>query len=68
LDMPALLIWGRSDRVVPLSVGERLARELPKAQLHVLDRCGHLPAEEVPHESFAVVERFLDAGPQRIST
>ena len=60
LAVPALLIWGRGDRVVPLAVGERLARELPNARLHVLERCGHLPAEELPDESFAVLERFLD--------
>jgi pimeloyl-ACP methyl ester carboxylesterase len=62
LDVPTLLIWGRGDRVVPLSVGERLALDLPRARLVVLDRCGHLPAEELPDESYAVLERFLDEG------
>lgn len=61
LDVPALLLWGRHDRVVPLEVGERLARELPNARLHVLERCGHLPPEELPDESYAVLERFLAA-------
>jgi len=60
IDRPALLLWGREDPVVPLWVGERLARELPRARLHVLDRCGHLPPEEHPEESWAAVERFLD--------
>jgi pimeloyl-ACP methyl ester carboxylesterase len=60
LDVPTLLIWGRSDRVVPPAVGERLQRDLPRARLVVLDHCGHLPAEELPEESYAVLERFLD--------
>lgn len=60
LSVPTLLLWGRGDRVVPLAIGERLARDLPNARLHVLERCGHLPAEEAPDESFAVLERFLD--------
>jgi pimeloyl-ACP methyl ester carboxylesterase len=60
LDVPTLLLWGRGDRVVPLSIGERLARDLPRARLVVLERCGHLPAEELPEESYAAVERFLD--------
>jgi pimeloyl-ACP methyl ester carboxylesterase len=60
IHVPALLIWGRQDRVVPLTVGERLARALPDARLHVLDRCGHLPAEELPEESWKVLEGFLD--------
>lgn len=59
LNIPTLLLWGRRDRVVPLSIGERLARELPDARLHVLERCGHIPPEEVPDESYALLERFL---------
>ncbi len=31
LDVPALLMWGDSDSVVPLAIGERLATELPRA-------------------------------------
>ena len=65
IDVPTLLLWGRSDRVVPLWVGQRLARDLPRARLHVLDACGHLPAEERPEESWAVLESFLDGeGPR----
>ena len=59
LDIPTLLLWGRRDRVVPLWVGERLARDLPSARLHVFDACGHLPPEELPDESWSVLERFL---------
>jgi pimeloyl-ACP methyl ester carboxylesterase len=60
LTVPSLIIWGRHDRVVPLWVGERLARDLPNARLHVLDRCGHLPAEELPDASWSLLEAFLD--------
>lgn len=58
--VPTLLLWGRGDRVVPLAVGERLAHDMPDARLHVLESCGHLPAEELPDESYAVLARFLD--------
>lgn len=56
---PALLIWGRHDHVVPLWVGDRLAEEMPDAELVVIDRCGHIPSEETPDESLAAVRRFL---------
>ena len=62
LAVPSLIIWGRHDRVVPLWVGERLERDLPDARLHVLEECGHLPAEELPDESWTVLETFLDGG------
>jgi pimeloyl-ACP methyl ester carboxylesterase len=59
IPVPTLLLWGRGDRVVPLQVGQRLADALPDARLHVLDACGHLPAEEWPEESFGVLSSFL---------
>ena len=59
IQAPTLLLWGRQDVVVPLWVGERLARELPHAELVVLERCGHVPPEEHAEESLAHVRRFL---------
>jgi pimeloyl-ACP methyl ester carboxylesterase len=61
IDVPTLLLWGRQDPVVPLAIGERLAKELPDARLVVLERCGHLPSEEMPRESLAVVMGFLES-------
>lgn len=60
IDVPTLLLWGRQDPVIPLSIGERLAAALPDARLAVLDRCGHLPAEERPEDSVRILEAFLD--------
>lgn len=57
--VPTLLVWGRQDRVVPLAIGVRLSEALPAARLRVLERCGHLPAEEKPDESWELLRRFL---------
>lgn len=59
LDVPALLLWGRDDRVVPPWVGERLAADLRGSRLVVLPDCGHLPQEEKPAESLEVLLDFL---------
>ncbi len=59
IDVPTLLLWGRHDRVVPLSVGEKLLTALPNARLQVLEDCGHLPPEELHRESLEIVESFL---------
>jgi len=60
LKIPTLLLWGRQDPAVPLWVGQRLSRTLPRSTLRVLERCGHLPAEERPEESLAALLDFLD--------
>lgn len=51
---PVLVITGDNDRIVPTEESERLAEELPNAELVVIPRCGHVPHEECP-------EPFLDA-------
>jgi pimeloyl-ACP methyl ester carboxylesterase len=38
---PTLLVHGREDRVIPLSVSERLLQLIPDAELHVFGQCGH---------------------------
>lgn len=48
LTMPALLIWGKDDRITPPFVGEQFDKLLPDSELHLLDKCGHAPMMERP--------------------
>ncbi len=59
IEHPALLLWGREDRVTPLEIGERLSRELPGARLVVYPGCGHFPMIEHARQSTAELVRFL---------
>ena len=60
LKMPALVLWGELDPLVPVAVGRALADGLPDAQFQVLDNCGHLPTLERPHECAARLRELLD--------
>ena len=59
LHMPALVLWGEADTLVPVAVGRALADALPHAHFHVLKDCGHLPTLEKPAESAALFAEFL---------
>jgi len=61
IDIPTLIIWGRDDAVIPLSSGERLAKELPNATLHVIDECGHNSFEECSADAARVIAKFCSA-------
>jgi pimeloyl-ACP methyl ester carboxylesterase len=61
IQAPTLILWGREDRVARLPFGERLARELPRAQLVVLGRCGHIPMWECTGETAGALRTFLEA-------
>jgi pimeloyl-ACP methyl ester carboxylesterase len=47
---PALVVWGRKDRVVPLECGERYAKTLRNATLAVIDDAGHFVEMEKPEQ------------------
>lgn len=54
----ALLIWCDHDRIVPLSFGKRLARDLPNAEVEIIEECGHIPQEEQPAETWKAIQGF----------
>ena len=47
IDVPTTLLWGRHDRMVPLSIGEAAASR-HGWPLHVIDRAAHAPHIEQP--------------------
>ena len=60
LDVPALIVWGEQDELIPLAVGRNLHRLIPRSRLEVIPQCGHLPALERPAEFVKAVLGFLD--------
>ncbi len=59
LRVPALVIHGREDRVVPHENGETLARRLPGARFVSMPGVGHLPYLENAAEFTRLVREFL---------
>jgi 2-hydroxymuconate-semialdehyde hydrolase/2-hydroxy-6-oxo-octa-2,4-dienoate hydrolase len=55
----ALLIHGREDKVVPLSVSVTMLSLLPNADLHVFSHCGHWTQIERANEFSSLVSDFL---------
>jgi pimeloyl-ACP methyl ester carboxylesterase len=58
LTQPTLLLWGDTDREVPLADGERLHQAIAGSRLIVFRECGHLPHEEYPGAFVRVVLEF----------
>jgi pimeloyl-ACP methyl ester carboxylesterase len=57
---PVLLVHGAEDRVTPLgTAAQPLLEHLADVRLHVLGRCGHVPAIEHPHEFRQLLSCFL---------
>jgi pimeloyl-ACP methyl ester carboxylesterase len=57
--VPVLVVTGEHDRIVLARNSERLAKELPRADLAVIPNCGHVPHEECPGLFLEAVSDFL---------
>lgn len=60
--LPSLIVGGKQDAIVPLSVAETYRESIAGSRLELLDNCGHLPELEKPDELVPLVNRFL-SGP-----
>jgi pimeloyl-ACP methyl ester carboxylesterase len=61
LGVPALVIHGTADQVIPVENGQMIARLIPGAALELLDGAGHMFFWEVPERAAGLVSRFVDS-------
>lgn len=55
---PALVIWGREDRMLPVASHARLLERVPHARVELIDGCGHCPQLECPQRTTELLVNF----------
>lgn len=60
ITVPSLVIGGDHDRLTVSDASQHLAEHLPKAELVMLEDCGHMTMFERHEEFNRMIERFLD--------
>jgi pimeloyl-ACP methyl ester carboxylesterase len=60
ISVPTLVVSGEDDQIVPVENSQRLAEDIPGAELIIFENCGHLPQEECPKEFMSAVVNFID--------
>jgi pimeloyl-ACP methyl ester carboxylesterase len=58
LSSECLFVWGRYDRLVPISFARHIEAALPHAE-HLELACGHVPQFELPAETHGAISDFL---------
>jgi pimeloyl-ACP methyl ester carboxylesterase len=56
---PTLIVWGKNDPIFMASGAKAYLRDIPNAQLHLLD-AGHFAVEEKPVEIAKLIIEFMD--------
>jgi pimeloyl-ACP methyl ester carboxylesterase len=59
IELPTLVVWGLSDRVVPVRDALGYQRLIPNSRLELFERTGHLPQLERPARFNALLDDFL---------
>ena len=59
LAVPTLILWGREDKLIPVSVAAWFNSQIPGSRVTILDGIGHIPMEEAPDRSLTPVLELL---------
>ncbi|MDJ0385287.1 alpha/beta fold hydrolase [Streptomyces sp. G-G2] len=59
VQVPTLLIWGESDRIVTPAYGAAYADAFGNGRLEIVPKAGHLPQIEQPESTTALIEAHL---------
>ncbi|MDA4136807.1 MAG: alpha/beta hydrolase [Thaumarchaeota archaeon] len=62
VDVPVLLLWGASDKVVDVDYGRRFAESIPGSRMEVITEAGHFPQIEKPEEVLRLIRDFASSG------
>lgn len=60
IEMPTMIVWGQSDRVIPMAAALSYHRRIPHSRLEIFERTGHVPQLERPARFNALLDEFLD--------
>ncbi len=61
VSVPALVLWGDSDRIVDPEYGRAFAAAIPKARFELLPDTGHVPQLETPEQLLAAIWSFAES-------
>lgn len=60
ISKPSLILWGKNDPIFPLHTAQKLQSLIRGSVLHVIDKCGHIPQEECPDQTYELILNFLN--------
>lgn len=60
IKIPALVIWGDSDRIVTPAYGQTYAKAFKNARFEIVKDAGHLPQIEQPAATFKLIDAYVN--------
>ena len=60
INSPTLIIWGAEDALILLEAGRKMNSLIKDSKLVIIEKCGHVPQEELPERVFAEMTKFIE--------
>jgi len=57
---PTLIVWGKNDKVTPVSNGKKMQKMITKSELAIISKAEHFPYIENQSEFVKYLEKFLE--------
>ena len=61
IDKPTLILWGENDKYLPLSLGERIHKDIVGSKMEIMPDCGHFVQEDQPEKATKIIAEFLSS-------
>jgi pimeloyl-ACP methyl ester carboxylesterase len=59
ITVPTLILWGAADELIPLAAGHKINSLIRGSRLVVIEKCGHVPQEEMPERVVSEITSFV---------
>jgi haloalkane dehalogenase len=59
IEKPTLIVWGESDRFLPLYLGDRIHEDIKGSRMERIPDCGHFVPEDQPERATEMIVEFL---------
>jgi pimeloyl-ACP methyl ester carboxylesterase len=60
INAPTLIIWGAEDALIPWEAGRKMNSLIKNSKLVIIEKCGHVPQEEMPDRVLVEITKFVD--------
>ena len=64
INSPTLIIWGAEDALIPLEAGRKMNSLIKDSKLVIIEKCGHVPQEELPERVLDEMTKFIEGSNQ----
>ena len=59
IERPTLILWGEDDTFLPLSLGDRIHKDITGSKMERIPNCGHFVPEDQPERATKTIVEFL---------